>query len=225
MLKNKPLPDSVLTQQKSPETRPHLSVTLLCCVGNHKIAQKLIKHLQYTNCNDQDMTLPETHLLSGWNWSVDLSCWCCNIWIWTHKLEWPCCRRDTPPKWHHGQTHTVPAQGRGWDIKVMFSLQIMKYHTFFFFFLSHACYAYLAQFHVETNYTLCYVTALWAYFIHHWMWGLMYSFQIYKSNGKSPALGMLGQNRAEPGGNSRRQLQGNGLFIMENLVCASDQWQ
>lgn len=102
---------------------------------------------------------------------------------------------------------------RSWDI------------ILFFFFLSHACYAYLAQFHVETNYTLCYVTALWAYFIHHWMWGLMYSFQIYKSNGKSPALGMLGQNRAGPGGNSRRQLQGNGLFITENLVCASDQWQ
>lgn len=144
-LKNKPLPDSVLTQQKSPELRPHLSVTLLCYVGNHKIAQKLIKYLQYTHCNDRDVTLPETHLLSGWNWSVDLSCWCCNIWIWTHKLEWPCCRRDMPPKWHHGQIHTVPVQGRGWDIKVMFSVQIMKYHTFFFFFLSHACYAYFGS--------------------------------------------------------------------------------
>jgi len=77
----------------------------------------------------------------------------------------------------------------------------------------------LAQLHVETNYTLCYVTALWAYFIHHWMWGLMYSFQIYKSNGKSPALGMLGQNRVGPGRNSRRQLRGNGLFITENGLC------
>lgn len=116
--------------------------------------------------------------------------------------------------------------GEGLRLKSCFHYRSWNVILFFFFFsLSHACYAYLAQFHVETNYTLCYVTALWAYFIHHWMWGLMYSFQIYKSNGKSPALGMLGQNRAGPGGNSRRQLQGNGLFIMENLVCASDQWQ
>lgn len=78
------------------------------------------------------MKLPETHLLSGWNWSVDLVCWCCNIWIWTHKLEWPCCHRDMPPKWHHGQIHTAPAQGRGQDIKIIFLIQFMKYHCFVF---------------------------------------------------------------------------------------------
>lgn len=73
----------------------------------------------------------------------------------------------------------------------------------FFFFLNHAWYAYLALFHVETNYTVCYVTALWTYFIHHWMWGLVFSFPIYKSNEKPPLSGMQGQNGGGLGGKSQ----------------------
>lgn len=96
----------------------------------------------------------------------------------------------------------------------------------FFFFLNYAWYAYLALFHVETNYTVCYVTALWAYFIHHWTWGLVFSFPIYKSNEKPPFSGMLGQNRGGLGGKSWCK-----TFLFQitrqwsGMDCSLDLWQ
>lgn len=35
-------------------------------------------------------------------------CWCCSKWLWTHTLVWLYSHIDTPPKWHHEQTHIAP---------------------------------------------------------------------------------------------------------------------
>lgn len=175
----------------------------LPCWKSWNNTQKLIKHLQYTNCSDWDIWnyLKLIFYLAGiglWIQSADVVIYGSELTDWNGRVA-------TETRLQNGimDKHVLLLHRGGEEILKSYleyrSWNIDEEYTLLFF-LSHTQYAYLALFHVETNYTVCCVTALWAYSIHHWMWGLTCSFQIHKENGESALSGTLGQN----GGGLRR---------------------
>lgn len=123
-------PRSTATKINWNQTLAQSSPCLLCWKSQNN-TQKLIKHLQYTNCSDWEIWnyLKLVFYLAGiglWIQSTDVVIYGSELTDWNGCVATETCLQNGIMDKHVLLLH------RGGDIKITFLIQIMKYHSSFF---------------------------------------------------------------------------------------------